>query len=146
MTMNAHAARLGPLWNVGIVGIVGIGGMGVHGRIRASGSSLPVLHSTDHVYVLRHNRNILRAPLTVDKFREAPMAMVFQDKAYACEFQYQFDPSAQLEEFELGKLEAYAHSYNLPLKIIFPTGEHIVRPPRRDALYYRPMLESLYLT
>lgn len=73
------------------------------------------------------------------------MALVFQDKEYAVEFQFQFDPEAQLEEIELGELETYAHSFNLPLKITFPSGEHVVRPPRRDALYYKPMLETLFI-
>ena len=72
------------------------------------------------------------------------MAIVFSDKSYACEFQFQFDPTSQLQEIKLGELESYAHSFNLPLKVIFPTGDHVVRPARRDANYYRPMLETLY--
>jgi hypothetical protein len=105
---------------------------------------LPMLKKTTHVYVLKRQENILRAPLPIHRFKEPPMAMVFQDKEYACEFQYQFDPEAQLEEIELGELETYAHASNLPLKIVFPSGQHVVRPPRRNALFYKPMLETLF--
>lgn len=130
---TAHAAILmRPLCKLG------------HGKIRACEKRLPLLKSADNVYILKHQSNILRAPLSLERALEAPMAMVFVDKSYACEFQYQFDPTAELKEIPLGELETYAHTFNLPLKIIFPSGEHVVRPPRRDLSFYRPMLETLY--
>jgi hypothetical protein len=112
---------------------------------RGCASSLPLLSRSDHLFVLNRQENVLRAPLTVDKFREAPMAMVFRDRTYACEFQYQFDPDSLLEEYQLGDLETYYHAYNLPLRVVFPNGEHVVKFPRRDLSCYKPMLESLYL-
>lgn len=68
---------------------------------------LPLLDRTDHVFVLKRDGNVLRAPLTVDKVGEAPVAMVFRDRTYACKFQHQFDPESLLEEYQLGDLETY---------------------------------------
>lgn len=72
------------------------------------------------------------------------MAMLFHDKSYASEYHFQFDSSAQLEEVELGKFEAYAHSNNLPLQIVFVDGKHVVRPPRKDPQHYRKMLAAMW--
>lgn len=116
----------------------------MHAKTTACEKRLPLLKNKDSVYVLKHGANILRSPLSLERPLEAPMVMVFHDLTYATEFQYQFDPSAHLQEIELGELEAYAHSFNLPLKVIFSTGDHVVRHPRRDANHYGPMLETLY--
>jgi hypothetical protein len=107
----------------------------------------PPLLSKDHtVFVLKHKSNILRAPLTPLKAMEPPMAMVFSDREYACEFQYQFDPSSTLHEVRLDELENHAHAYNLPLRINFPTGDYIIRSPKLDLAGEKSILEGLYQT
>lgn len=60
--------------------------------------SVPILRKTDLVYVLKNKSKILRAPFSKERMLDPPMAMVFHDQAYACEFHHQFNPTAQLEE------------------------------------------------